>query len=232
MVIKIEKLTNLVKCKYCDKGFVSERTLAVHLCEPARRDRQRNETGVQFGYRIWVRFIQRNTNKKTLTYEEFAASPFYSAFVKFGQYLIQIQCVNVEEYSEYIINSKIKLDHWCKDQHYTAWLVNYIKHESATKALERSIKSMTAWAEEHNTDFNCYFLKTTTAYVVKDIINGRISPWVIYQSHGGKEFLTKINEEQLGLIFNFIDPIWWTSRFSNLNEDTEFVKEICDNGKV
>jgi hypothetical protein len=34
------------------------------------------------------------------------------------------------------------------------------------------------------------------------------------------------------LLLQFIDPAWWTSRFSNLAEDADFVKMICDNGKL
>jgi hypothetical protein len=226
---KISK--NLINCKFCNKEFLRESTLSVHLCEPARRHRQRNETGVQFGYRTWMKFLQANSTKQGLTYDDFVASPFYSAFVKFGQYMVQIRCVNVEAFSDYILQSKIKIDRWCRDEHYTVWLVEYIKREPADRAVERSIQTMTAWSESTNKDFNLYFTQASANLITSDIVNGRISPWVVYQSDTGKEFLSTATVEQLGLLFAFIDPGWWTSRFSNLTEDVEFVKMICANGK-
>lgn len=232
LAIKIKKSVNLVNCKFCNKGFSRESTLSVHLCEPARRHRQRNETGVQFGFRTWTKFLESNTSKRNLTYEEFVTSPYYTAFVKFGQYLVQIRCVNVESFTEYILQSKVKIDHWTRDVHYADWLVNYIKREPADRAVERSIETMTRWAEETGKDFDRYFAEASHNQIVSDVINGRTSPWLIYQSHGGKEFLSGANEEQMLLLLPFIDPAWWTSRFSNLAEDAAFVKMICENGKL
>jgi hypothetical protein len=222
----------LVNCKFCNKSFTRESTLSVHLCEPARRHRQRNETGVQFGYRTWAKFLESNTNKRGLTYDEFVTSPYYTAFVKFGNYLVQLRCINVEAFSEYILQSKIKIDHWTREEHYAAWLVNYVKREPADRAVERSIETMSRWGNDAGHDFNCYFASVSGNQIVSDIVNGRISPWLVYQSRTGKEFLTTASEEQMQLMIPFIDPNWWISRFSNLPEDVEFVKTICDNGNI
>jgi hypothetical protein len=232
LVINKNKLKNLVNCKFCNKSFTRESTLSVHLCEPARRHRQRNETGVQFGFRTWSKFLESNTNKRGLTYEEFVSSPYYTAFVKFGNYLVQLRCVNVEAFSDYILQSKIKIDHWTRDEHYAAWLVNYIKREPADRAVERSIETMSRWGNDTGRDFNCYFASVSGNQIVSDIVNGRISPWLVYQSRTGQEFLSTATEEQMQMMIPFIDPNWWISRFSNLTEDVEFVKTICANGNI
>ena len=229
---KIKKLGDLVNCKFCNKSFSKASTLAVHLCEPARRHRQRGDTGVQIGYQFWIKFLERNTTKKEFSYEEFSSSPYYSAFVKFGQYLIGIRCINVEEFGNYILGSKIKIDHWTKEQHYAAWLPAHVKREPADRAVERSIETMTRWADEQGAVFNEYFSRRGANHIVQDVVNGRISPWVIYQSQSGKDFLTRVNQEQLALLFEFIDPAWWTSRFSNLKEDVDFVQMICNNSSL
>jgi hypothetical protein len=152
--------------------------------------------------------------------------------VKFGNYLVQLRCVNVEAFSDYILQSKVKIDHWTRDEHYTAWLVNYIKREPADRAVERSIETMSRWGNDVGQDFNRYFALISGNQIVSDIVNGRISPWLLYHSRTGKEFLSTATEEQMQLMIPFIDPGWWTSRFSNLSEDVEFVKNICDNGNI
>jgi hypothetical protein len=44
------------KCRYCERVFQRESSLAVHLCEPKRRYREQNETGVQIGLQAYLRF--------------------------------------------------------------------------------------------------------------------------------------------------------------------------------
>jgi len=82
-------------CKYCNKSYVKESTLAAHLCEPKRRWQQQNEAGVQLGFKAYLRFYEiTQGSAKLKTYEDFIGSPYYLAFVRFGRYLIGIRAVN------------------------------------------------------------------------------------------------------------------------------------------
>ena len=44
------------KCKYCEREFRKESTLAVHLCEQKRRYQEEKEVGVQIGLQSYLRF--------------------------------------------------------------------------------------------------------------------------------------------------------------------------------
>ena len=80
------------KCNYCNKEFKKESTLAVHMCEPKRRYMQRDDKDVQLGFRAYQLFYRIGTNsKKDKSYDDFAGSTYYSAFVKFGQYCIDVK---------------------------------------------------------------------------------------------------------------------------------------------
>ena len=48
------KLETKISCKYCNKEFRKESTLAAHLCESKRRWQQEKETGVQLGLRAYL----------------------------------------------------------------------------------------------------------------------------------------------------------------------------------
>lgn len=79
------ELSQTYKCRYCDKEFRKESTLAAHVCEQKRRHQQQNETGVQFGFRSYLRFFEvTQGSAKLKTYDDFASSPYYNAFVKYG----------------------------------------------------------------------------------------------------------------------------------------------------
>ena len=62
------------KCRYCDKQFRKESTLAAHLCEPKRRWQQETETGVQFGLRAYLQFYETTQGSARLkSYEDLFA---------------------------------------------------------------------------------------------------------------------------------------------------------------
>ena len=64
------------------------------------------------------------------------------------------------------------------------------------------------------------------------IRNGKISPWTIYNCKTGMEMLEKMTDEQLGLINDFIDPIYWSKRFEAFVSDVEWVKHILSDAKM
>ena len=94
----------MATCKYCNKEFRLEKTLAVHMCEQKRRWQQENEAGVRLGMQAYLKFFEMTQgSSKTKTYGDFVDSPYYSAFVKFGQYLVQIRAINIPMFITWII---------------------------------------------------------------------------------------------------------------------------------
>ena len=84
-------------CQYCKKSYTKESTLAAHLCEPKRRAQNQNDPDVQLGYKAYLRFYEiTQGSAKLKTYDDFAGSSFYSAFVKYGRHCRGIRCVNFE----------------------------------------------------------------------------------------------------------------------------------------
>ena len=75
-------------CEFCKREFVRERTLLSHLCEQKNRWNNRDHIGNRLGFQSWLQFYAKNSMSKTKnkTQEEFIKSPYYTAFVKFGNY--------------------------------------------------------------------------------------------------------------------------------------------------
>lgn len=215
------------KCKYCEKSFRKESTLSCHICEPKRRYQQENEQGVRLGMQAYLKFYEvTQGSSKTKTYDDFVVSPYYSAFVKFGQYLVQIRAINVPMFITWIIKENKKLDSWTKEAYYDEYLYDYLRKEHPNDALERSFTEMQKWADETNQPFNDIFRTGSPNKVCNMIVNGRISPWIIYNCNSGVEFLSNLNEEQVTLIFRFIDPPFWEKKFKDYLADTEFLKSV------
>ena len=128
---------NLNKCAYCDKEFARERTLQVHLCEPKRRHLQKNDKWVQNAFMVFQRWEAIHYNHpKEKTYDEFCKSSYYNGFVKFGRYIMHINPLYPEKYIDYVILSRIKLDHWARDDLYEAYLIDTLKVENTNRAVQ------------------------------------------------------------------------------------------------
>jgi len=216
-------------CKYCDKSYRKESTLAAHLCEPKRRVQQESETGVQFGLRAYKRFYEiTQGSARNKDYADFCKSPYYNAFVKFGRYCVDIRAINFMNFCEWLLQNNKKIDHWCKDKLYQEWMLPYVKREQAQDALERGVKEMLAYCEDHaelKNGIQDYFRYANSNRICHHISTGRVSAWLVFNCDSGVDFLDTLNEEQLQIIYPYIDPEYWQRRFVDFMADTEWVKQ-------
>lgn len=203
------------------------------MCVPKRRALQKDEKRVQLGFYAFQRFYKLSTGaKKEKTYEEFAKSSYYNAFVKFGSFLNNVKPLYPEKYIDYVVTSGVKLDKWCDNNVYEKYAIELIRKEGVETALERSVTTMQSWAEENNSVWNHYFLYVSTNRAVWNIKDGKVSPWLILNCESGKEMLNKFNDEQLSLVYHILDPKHWALRFKRSAADVELVKQIAKEGKL
>jgi hypothetical protein len=214
-------------CKYCSKSFTKESTLSVHLCEAKRRYQEQDERGVQLGLQSYLKFYEfTQGSAKLKTWNDFAASPYYKAFVKFGRYCIDIKAINPARFIEWVLKQNKKIDHWCKDAVYTEYLVDYLKVESTADALARAIEYGVDWQEKtNNLGHDCLRFGNSNAMCYA-ITTGKISPWVIYNSESGQKFLSELNASQVAMIWQYIDSDFWQKKFKDYPADQEYAKEI------
>lgn len=221
------------KCEYCNKSFVKEKTLVVHVCEKKRRHLSRNDKNVQVGLLTYQKFYdiaQKGTTQKT--FDDFVESPYYTAFVKFGSFVVNTSPIYPERFIEYVLKSGVKLDHWCRDELYDSFLLDTIKKEPADGAIQRTIKTMMDWADKNNSDWTHYFSYVNLNRATHDIKEGLISPWLLLNTRSGKKLLYRLNDEQLEIIGHIIDPSYWSKKFKNYPADLDLVKDIIKEGNI
>lgn len=231
--IKSKLQTLSYKCEYCGKLFAKEKTLFVHICEQKRRHLSKNEKHVQAGLLTFQRFYEITQKGKTKkTFDDFASSPFYTAFVKFGSFLVNTSPIYPENFIDYVIKSGIKLDHWCRDELYDQYVLEMIRKEPADGAIQRSIQTMMDWADKNSAPWEHYFAFVNLNRATHDIKEGLISPWIVLNTKSGKEMLQRMNDEQLEIIGPIIDPPFWVKKFKTVPADTELVKDIIKEAKI
>lgn len=221
------------KCEYCGKLFAKEKTLFVHICEQKRRYLSKTEKHVQAGLLTFQKFYDfAQKGKAPKTFDEFVNSPYYTAFVKFGSFLVNTAPIYPERFIDFVIKSGVKLDHWCRDELYDQYLHELIKTEPADGAIQRTIQSMMDWGEKNNAPWEHYFKYVNLNRATHDIKEGLISPWVLLNTKAGKEMLQRMNDEQLSIVGPTIDPQFWMRKFKSLPADTELVKDVIKEAKI
>ena len=203
------------------------------MCEPKRRHLQKNEKWVQNGFIVFQRFYEiHQKQSKQKSYEQFCDSSYYNAFVKFGRYMMHISPLYPEKFIDYVILSRIKLDHWSRDDLYETYLIDTLKAEPVEAALRRSIATMMDWAVEQHAQWSDYFRLVNTNRAVQHIQQGKISPWLLLGCKAGKNLLKSLNDEQLQMTARFISPEFWTAKFKSYPADHLFVQETAKEAKI
>ena len=221
------------KCQYCGHNFTKEKTLAVHVCEQKRRALAKTEKHVVLGYETYNQFFKVTQHTGgAKSYDEFARSPYYNAFVKFGSFVSNVNPLYPDKFINYVVTSGVKLDHWCRDELYDKYVLDLIKKEPVEVALERSIKHMMDWAEANQSVWNHYFLYVSLSRACYDIKDGKISPWLVLNSSNGKAMLQKFNDEQLNAVSHMIDIPFWRSKFKRYPTDVELVKQVVKESHI
>lgn len=214
-------------CEYCGSGYVKEKTLFAHMCEKKRRALQKNEKRVQLGLYAFQRFYKLSAGtKKEKTYEDFCNSQYYNAFVKFGSFINNVRPLYPEKYIDHVVTSRVKLDHWCRDELYENYATELVLKEDMEVAVRRSIDTMMEWGQEKEVPWNDYFRYVSLNRSVRDIKDGKISPWLVLNCKTGKEMLSKFNDEQLEMIFHIVNPSHWAIRFKRKQADLDSLKIV------
>jgi hypothetical protein len=203
------------------------------MCEPKRRWLQKDEKRVQVGFYAFQRFYKLSAgHKKDKNYDEFVKSSFYNAFVKFGSFVNNVRPLYPDKYIDYVVTSGVKLDHWCKEEMYEKYAIDLIRKEGVETALERSINTMSEWATKHDSVYNHYFHYVSLNKLTWDIKDGKISPWLVLNCASGKQALGKLNDDQLNMLTNVLDPQHWALRFKRQPKDVELVKQVVKEASI
>lgn len=214
-------------CKYCSKEFMRESSLLVHVCEQKKRFQSQDDPAVKIGYQAYLKFYQITQGSARLkTYDDFARSSYYRAFVKFGRYTVSVRAINIIRFTEWLITNNKKLDHWCRDSLYNQYLLEYTRKENVNDALERAVNSAVRWSEETGTTVKDYLRYGNVNMLCYEICSGRVTAWSLYNCASGNEFLEKCSKEQLEMIWPWIDADVWAVKFKRYPADAEYCKSI------
>jgi hypothetical protein len=214
-------------CEFCNRAFRREETIFRHLCESKRRWQDKDLPGNRIGFQSWVRFYAKNTaTKKPKTYLDFTKSAYYLAFVRFGHYCVNIKCLNVNRYADWLLKNDIKIDNWTSDNSYTKFIIDHLKTEDPLDAIARSIETTIELAKDERIQSKDYLRYGNRNKICHQITTGRISPWMLYHTESGITMVESLDETQQKMILEYINPEQWAIKFRRGSDIVVQVKEL------
>ena len=219
---------NDYQCKWCSKSFTRERTLSNHVCERKRRWMVAEEAPSRIAFQVWLGFMQHVSPhaKKTRSVEDFIRSPDYLSFVKFANYLIELKPADSENFISWLFKMNVKITDWSKNGTYAIYVQELCKKETVERAVERSLITIKEWSEEAGQSWNMFFESVPTATAATMIVNGRISPWLLYALPAAQRLLERMEPGQLDTVTRSIDIEWWKKKIAKNQQDLEWIATL------
>ncbi|MFA5489227.1 MAG: hypothetical protein WC284_08415 [Candidimonas sp.] len=217
-------------CNFCNRSFAKETTMARHMCAKKNRWLRRDDRDVKIAYYAFDRFCSKALKtKKEKTYREFCDSSLWGAFVRFGKFFIDNNCVcRYEFYVDWLIKYAVPVDDWNKEQIYLKYLNDYVKVETPDQAVTRTIKLMETWAVETGNDWRKFFDLLSVPMALQMVKWHKLSPWVLFLSDGGKRLLERFSPEQQQLLSSYVDIPYWLKKFQIEKNDVDYFMKLFE----
>lgn len=217
-------------CGYCQKEFTSESTLLSHMCVIRTRYKEQDTPTSKLALKLYNRFYELNIkpSKEFRTFDEFARSKFYTAFIKLARHIRELNPIDRNRFVDWLFTNNVKEKLWCSDRTYEKYVIDLLQKETVDRALERSISEMDKWASDENTTFVRFFHEVSPPLATTMIRYGKISPWVLYLADSADALWERLSDEQGEMISSVIDPKVWRKKFETNLEDRQYAKQLLD----
>lgn len=217
------------KCEHCGVSFKRETTWMNHLCVKKQRWMDRDKLEYRTAFMAWQQFMKLHwpSNTKT-TYKDFMGTNSFLAFVKFANYCINTSVINTMMYMEWLLDNKVKIGDWPLDENYQKFLTEFLKKEDPFDAIHRSIETLDSLGTEYKQPLDQVLSNVSPNRICMNIRNGRISPWLLYQSNMGQTFLDQLNDDLVDTVIDVIQPVQWQVIFKRYPERVAEIKQTFE----
>lgn len=217
-------------CEFCKRDFTTEARLVNHLCEEKRRYLQKDDKPVRMGFMAYERFFKISMGKPT-TYDKFAKSTLYGAFVRFGRYLVDLNAINPMGFTDFLIRSEVPIDRWTGSTLYATYVRELNKNEPPIDAIERNFMLMQQWSVHSGEEWYDFFRKVAPSQAALWIVNGRLSPWLLFTASSAHMLLDRFSEEQTTMMQNTIDTGFWKLKIDRHQAEVNTIRAmLAENG--
>lgn len=209
------------KCEFCTMKFSQEKTLLAHICPRKRRFMDKDSKITRIGFMAYTRYYELTMRKlkKPKTLDDFLEFAYYNDFIRFAMFLTDTVKIGRDKYLDWLIKNGVKLSDWYKVGSYNNYLKEFLRKEQAIDAIQRTVEYCDEWAKEYDSSLDKFLKQINTNIFVHNVLTGRISPWFVFLSSRSNDILSRLDEKQLELVYETLNPAVWKPKVKMLKEE-------------
>lgn len=217
-------------CSFCNKTFVRESSLINHCCIKKQRWLDKDQKDSVLAYYAWERFysLTKASSKKNLSVLDFINSRYYNDFLKLAAFVHRYNIIHPKEYIDFLIKNSIRLNLWYTEASYEKFIKYFVSKEDPYSGVERSVRFIEKWADQKDKNIEDFFKDVNTNIAVNALRSGKISPWLIYISDNSNNLLDRLDDSQIKLIQDVINPVVWKIKLSKFKSEVRELKKILE----
>src|ERR1044072_2607894 len=189
-------------CEFCKKPLTSEARLFNHTCEQKRRYLRKDEKVEKLAFAMYQRAMPRNRQPND---QSFRRNDLYGAFVQFARYVLHLDAPRPFDFLDFLLRVEIPIKRWTNPELYERYIRELNKNETPVDAIKRNFMLMREWASATQQNWRDFFRLVAPPQATLWIINGRISPWLLFTASSGIELLRRLSSEQRQMVEKAID---------------------------
>lgn len=219
------------QCRFCDKKYKREETVMTHKCEKRDRYNERESRPMREAYRLYMMFME--THKLSIKKSEepiihFLKSKYFKDFYEFGQYLLNNDILEKEQFTKMIITSGKPVYEWCTHKTLYEWVKKCLLEEHPRRGVERSIPALTEWADLTGNEWNTFFENVSSERVIGWVESGKISPWLIWIAppESTNKMFGRMSDSELEYIMKYLEPTHFQIKQITYQKDCDEIRSI------
>jgi|688.fasta_scaffold03827_3 hypothetical protein len=206
------------KCNYCGHVYAREKSFLSHVCKGKRRlETMKTVIGQSAfaSYNMWMKLRRHSVQSP----DTFMSSRFFINFVKFAELCSKIE-LDANQFLTFIVKNHPDIGPalFCSDAVYALWLKNYDAQLDPWEQLAQSQEYLERLAETLECPFTEVLSRLGFPTVLEAFRKKKLSPWFLYVSNIGREFLNNIDKDDYSLFEQVINHAVWAERFAQNRE--------------
>lgn len=201
-------MTDLYRCKFCKKGFPSERVFMKHECTQMKRSKEIQTPEGAMAYGLYKRWLEKQ-RRVAPPIETFLTSAYFTAFMKFAEWSRETGIPDNDKYVEVMVTNTISPTNWRRTEAYSMFMEHMDKHTNPIDQAMSTAEVIAKLAELNEVEMHEVFA-LYKAGEIADLVNQKqMSPWLLFCSVKFKEWVAQLDEHDRKYFMNAININYW-----------------------
>lgn len=216
----------MYECKYCRRRMTNERAFMAHRCTQMERAEQQGTVVGQAAY-LYYKLWFEEQRRKAPPHETFLTSAYYRSFVRFAEFVKDVNLPNPEKYIELMVEQKLAPVLWTRNEAYASYL-NWSDHKAPPlEQAAETVQTIQTLAEQLQVAPADVFNLLDYGAVITLVQQRKLSPWLLLCSKRFKAWLMSRPEDEQKQFTRLIGIDYWAAKLERSPERVVELKEIA-----